>query len=360
MKNLFRSIFSNVAKCMAAVAVTAAVTSCNDNSFIFDSEGDCDPHYYVRFEYTMHMEKGDAFKEQVEAVDLFIFDENTGEYVDHIYSTVADMAPGYLLPINVKPGKYKFVAWCGDKDNRHFKINDDIRHHSHATCRLEKRSYEDKQAVSNENLDLLFHGKLENADLPDHEGSYIYTIPLTRDVNNIKITLQHVSGEFDTEHKDIKMLDQNGSLLYDNMIDTSDEHILYRPWSISTGTLENAFEGAQVKRLYDINDEDNADGSTGNFMKIELSTSRLMADHNPVINITDSETGQTIFQIPLIKWILQLRSDRFTEMGDQEYLDRKNEHELMVFLQDDGRGGWTAVSIMINGWHIIDNGVENL
>ena len=309
----------------------------------------------------MHMEKGDAFKEQVKAVDLWIFNEDNGEFVDHIYSTVDVLkSTDYLLPINVKPGNYNFVAWCGDIDNRHFTQNTSPALHSEATCHLSKRSYEGEQAVSKENLDLLFHGKLDGAILPNEEGKHIYTIPLIRDVNNIMLTLQHVSGEFDTEHKEITMMDNNGFMFHTNLLDENDENILYRPWSTRTGTLENAFEGAKVRRNFDINDEENADQSTGNFMTVELSTARLMANHNPIITIKDNETGQIIFQIPLTKYLLQLKSELYADMPDQEYLDRKNQHELMVFLQDDGRGGWTVVSIVINGWKVIDNGAEDL
>ena len=355
MKKLFKNIANNLTKLIAIAAVTVAASSCEK---IFDYEGDCDPQYFVKFEYTMHMEKGDAFKEQVQAVELWIFDNETGEYVDHIYSTVADLEPyDYLLPINVKPGNYDFVAWCGHISNRHFKVNDVINNRTHASCRLHKRGYEGSQATSDENLDLLFHGKLEDANLPDQEGTYIYTIPLIRDVNNIVLTLQHISGEFDTENITVTMADNNGTMLHDNSLDETDEHILYKPWSLRTGTLENPFD--VVSRA-----SEDGDGVTvttsGNFLTVELSTARLMANHNPVISIKDEAKGNVMFQIPLTKWLLQLRSEQYTSMGDQEYLDRRNQHELMVFLQDKGDGGWTAVSIVINGWHVIDNGQQEL
>ena len=352
-----KNIFSHFSKLIAIAAISFSFASCDD-SFIFDNEKDCEPHYFVKFVYTMHMEKGDAFKEQVQAVDLWIFNEDNGEYVDHIYSTVADMAANdYLLPLNVKPGNYDFVAWCGDIANRHFTVNDNIATREDAFCRLSKRAYEGQQAVSSDNLDILFHGKLDGAVLPDKEGTYVYTVPLVCDVNNIELTLQHISGEFDVQHKEITMLDNNGFMFHNNFVDETDELILYRPWSLRAGTLEDASQTEKVKRFFDQSD---AEPATGNFMNIELSTSRLIASHNPIITIKDTDTDQIMFQIPLIKWLLQLKSQRYADMEDQEYLDRKNQHEVMVFLQDDGRGGWAAVSVVINGWHIIDNGEENV
>lgn len=354
MKTTLKNRIKNIT---LAAAVAASFVSCES---LFEEQGDCDPHYYIKFEYKMHMEKGDAFTEQVEAVDLWIFSKQSGELVDHVYSTVEDLEPhGYLLPINVAPGEYDFVAWCGHKNNRHFKVNETIQRHEHASCRLHKREYDGQQAVSAENLDLLFHGKLDGAKLIDEQGVHIYTIPLIRDVNNISITLQHISGEFDPSHIVVSMNENNGAMNHDNSINESDESILYKPWSFRTGSLNDAEEStpeaiaARSEFDYDFGFNDSA---TGNFMNIELSTARLMADHNPIIQIADKDSGDTIFQIPVTNWLLQLRSKQYTEMSDQEYLDRKNQHELMVFLQDDGQGGWMAVSVVINGWHIIDNG----
>lgn len=360
MKNIFNRFSRHFSKLIAIAAVSASFVSCDD-SFIYDYEGDCDPHYFIKFEYTMHMEKGDAFKEQVEAVDLWIFNEDNGEFVDHIYTTVADMAAtDYLLPIDVKPGNYNFVAWCGDIDNRHFSVSDRIDRREDATCRLSRRLYEGTQATSKEDLDLLFHGKLDGAVLPDQQGKHIYTIPLIRDVNNIELTLQHISGEFDTEHIEITMVDNNGFMFHNNLLDENDEDILYRPWSLRQGMLEDASEEARIRQRATGEDAEDGEVTTANFLNLELSTARLMAAHNPVITIRDTEKDEILFQIPLVKWLLQLKSKRYADMEDQEYLDRKNQHELMVFLQDDGDSGWTAVSVVINGWHIIDNGQENL
>lgn len=357
---LFNNITNNISKLIAIAALTITATSC-DSSALFDDQGDCDPKFYVKFEYKMHMEKGDAFKEQVKAVDLWLFDEETGEYKYHFYSTVADFQEinnQLLLPIDVLPGKYDFIAWCGDIDNRHFKTNDVIEHKTHTTTRLHKRRYEGQQAVSDENLDLLFHGKLDNAVLPNEEGSYIYTIPLTRDVKSINLTLQHQSGEIDTDNIEVTMLDNNGALNHDNSLDESDEFILYRPWSKRVGTLaDNNIVSDLSKKVF--GDETQQSGR-GNFMNVEFTTSRLMDNHTPNITIKRKDTGDVIFQIPVIDWIKQLRSKKYAEMSDQEYLDRKHDHDLLVLLQDDGNGGWMAVSIVINGWHMIDNGESNL
>lgn len=379
MKRALNKSLKNFYGIGVACAIALMTSSCES---FFDSEGNCDPQNYIKFEYTMHMEYGDAFKEQVKAVNLWIFDNTTGELADHIYTTTEELkATDYLLPIYVKPGEYNFVAWCGDIDNRHFRHNDNISHLTHTSASLFKRGKENEQdspnlgmATSDENLDLFFHGKLNNAVVPSWEDLHttdaknynfqwdelnkqykvIHTVPLVRDVNNITLTIQHKSGAMNTDFKRVTMIDNNGSMNYDNSIDESDEHIVFKPWAISVGRLDGESTGS------DYDSETRAGvgdpSAQHDFMKVELSTGRLMADHDPKISITDIETGNTMISFPVVNWLLQLRSANYANMGDQEYLDRKNDHELYVILDDDGRGGWTAVSIVINGWHVIDDG----
>ena len=48
---------------------------------IYDDEGDCDPHYKVKFRYDMNMKFADAFSNEVNAVTLYVVDESTGRIV---------------------------------------------------------------------------------------------------------------------------------------------------------------------------------------------------------------------------------------------------------------------------------------
>lgn len=392
--------FKYLSKLTAVAAIALAGVSCES---LYDYEGDCDPHYYIKFEYDMNMEFADAFKEQVECVNLWVFDKQTGDCVKHIYTPVADLeAYNYLLPLDIDPGQYNFVAWCGDIDNRHFTHQGaSVSKHEAATCRLSKRGVEAEEgspnigmATSSDDLDLIFHGKLNEATLPtwatlmaavdesarpggsayqfipEYKCSYmwdelaqqhkvVYTVPLVRDVNNITLTIQHHNGPMNTTFKRVTMIDNNGMMLHDNSVDVSDENIVFKPWALSVGTLAgNSFGDPDGDYL----DQTFSRGGAGDpsaehdFMKVELSTARLMADHDPYITIYDIETGNTVFSFPVVQWLCQLRSAKYSGMSDQEYLDRKYDHELYVILEDDGRGGWTAISVVINGWHIIENG----
>ena len=391
MKKLFNKLVYRIL-CMGALALLAsAATSCQS---IYDDGLDCDPKYYLRFVFDMNMEFADAFTKQVNSVDVWVFDKETRELVDHISESGDALKDNsFMVPLSVNPGDYHIVTWCGLKDNRHFKVSDGITHLTHPVVRMERKFDRLKRPNADELLDELFHGIIDikapdqnemqrivngGAEMWTQTERYgtqsvydpvcfwdekekvfkvIYTASLIRDTNNIVLSLEHLSGEFNLDELAIEMTDNNGTMLHDNRIDDSDEKITYTPWRMATGSLEQA---GDTRAVFDINDPENANGRYADFVTSEISTARMTTDNDKVIRIYYKDTDQTIFSIPVNKWIEALRSHKYSSMDMQEYLDRENDFELMVFLQDDGRGGWTAVSVVINGWHIIDNGEENL
>lgn len=319
-------------------------TACDD--VIYDDEGDCDPHYYVNFVYDMNMLYSDAFAKQVNSVDLYVFDAQTGKYITHFEDEGDALGSGdYKMSLdNLAPGKYQFVAWCGLANNNHdFVVPANIAQLEDLTCTM-ARAYDAQVAYSNRNLHALFHGSLV-VDLPNKEGDHLYTVKLTKNTNNVNLSLNHMAEELDPERFDIKLTDANGLLAYDNSL-LADQSIEYRPWSLRSGSVDVDESGTQAS-----------------FLQMEFSTSRLMANHDLRISIIDKQENKTIFSIPLVKWALQLRSANYANMDDQEYLDREDEYNLMVFLannnDDNGQEeseNWMAMRIVINGWHVIDNG----
>lgn len=385
-----KSIYSRLLLALAATTVMAMTTSCES---VYDEGENCS--YYVQFVYTMHLEEGDAFNEQVKSVDLWVFDKATGRLVDKYEESGEALAKdSYRMELhldhdvirNATQG-FTFLAWCGDIDNKSFTVNKAGTTLEEVTASLNRQSLSGRPEASfksTDELDLFFHGE-ESCVLPDwytfdittwqntnvitvqkdrKEEKYecVVTIPLTRDTNNIHLTLEHLSGQFNLEQLGIEMVDNNGYMFHDNSLKEDDGNIMYLPWRVATGTLDQGEMPYGRGTDYDINDEDNKDNRYADLVTAELSTARIMANHNPVIRLYYKDTNQTVFQIPVVKWVTQMRSQnsRYAQYSDQEYLDRENNYELMVFLQDDGRGGWMAVSVVINGWHIIDNGSDNL
>lgn len=348
-------IFKYAINAIAAVLLTIGMTSCND--LIFDDEGDCDPHYYLQFVFDRNMLYNDnyqigadAFAAQVGSVDVYIFDAETGNLVAR-YSDAGEhlREPGYRLPIDVVPGDYDIIAWCGLANNDgHFVLSGNISHYSDLKCRMERDIDENQAAYSDKCLNALFHGKISHT-FPSQEGDHYATVYLTKDTNYIQLAMQHKSGPLDHTQFAIAMEDANGYLAYDNSL-LDDVNIVYRPWYQNGGEVEM---GGDMTRADGAEEEEENDNTTG-FLVAELATSRLMADRNPVITVTDKETDKVIFSLPLVKYLLMLKSQRYSKMSDQEYLDREDEYAVMVILDDSE--GWLNAEIHINGWHVVDNG----
>lgn len=332
---------------VARAMLLAAVLLCAACDSVFDDEGDCAPRYFVRYVYDMNMLRADAFATQVSSVDLYVFDAESGAYVTHLSDKGEALASGnYRMPLNLQPGKYEFVAWCGLADNDDdFVVPQDIMQPSDLTCTM-ARSRDEKGAFSKRDLHALFHGSL-TVELPNEEGEHVVTIKLTKDTNNINLSLQHAAGPLDPDRFMVTMSDDNGLMAHDNSL-MADEQIEYRPWSLRYGALDVETETETYAA-----DADN-EGKKGGYLIAELSTARLMTDHETRINIVDTQENKVVFSIPLVQWALELRSEKHASMGRQEYLDREDEYNLMVFLADS-KEGWMAMSIYINGWHIINN-----
>ena len=81
-----------------------------------------------------------------------------------------------------------------------------------------------------------------------------------------------------------------------------------------------------------------------------------MATGGPRLEITSRKTGNKVLSIPLVSYLLLLKSEQFSWMSSQEYLDRENRWSMIFFL--DKGDHWWAVSIVINGWTVRINDIQ--
>ena len=88
----------------------------------------------------------------------------------------------------------------------------------------------------------------------------------------------------------------------------------------------------------------------------EFSTSRLMQSHDARLVISRRSDMKTIVDIPLINYLLMLKSQEFATMGSQEFLDRESRWNMVFFL--DNTGSWIRTYIKINDWVVRINNAE--
>ena len=165
---------------------------------------------------------------------------------------------------------------------------------------------------------------------------------MMKDTNNIKIALQQINGktiaasQFTFEITDDNTLfDKNNNIVPQGVI-------VYSPWAT----------GEDIVGSWEDND------TPVSVAWAEFSTSRIVVENNPRLKVTNRETGDVVFSIPLKEYMLLLKSELYADMQSQEYLDRESEWSMVFFLDDGFR--WIDIQIIINGWTVRLNNIEDL
>jgi len=319
---------------MASAVSLAAVTLPSCDSAIYDDEGDCEPHYRVNFVYDYNMKYADAFPHEVGSVTLRLLDAEGKVVWQRTDSSEALSQPDYYMDVDCPPGTYSLHVWAEGHEGEPFELApENAGRLDMLTARLPRTDAADGTAVSKKQLLDLYHGYEASVTFPDTEGTHIYTVPLTKDTNYLRVVLQQTSGEhLGPEDLEISITDDNGFLNPDNS-PRQDKQITYRPWAVTA-----------LKA--DIEDKGMCDG-----VLAEFSLSRLMAEHGETARLTVRSKDKEIFSIKLINFLLMVKGNYNKVLGNQEYLDRQDVWDLAFFL-DEGKQ-WLATHVYINSWRVV-------
>ena len=172
-----------------------SLASCN---VLTEEEKDC--ALYVRFKYDMNMNFADAFQNAVNSVTLYAFKDGVLAYQRTEEGELLKQN-GYRMRIDEIPyrekHKYDYITWAGEPDNESFTIpvltvgkstKEDL------FCQLNRAG----NGVVSDDLEDLFHGMTNGQDYSRSASSAAgdeVVIPLTKNTNNIRIVLQHLSGK---------------------------------------------------------------------------------------------------------------------------------------------------------------------
>lgn len=319
--------------------ICLAMVACDGS--IYDYEGDCSITYRVKFRYDWNMKYADAFANEVESVTLYVLDENGNVVWQRTEAGEALAADGYAMTVDVEPGTYDLLAWCGTTDKGSFTISDSATREG-LTCTMKREHDSVGSAFVRDDLDRLFHGYLEKQVFADTEGVYTITMPLKKDTNNIRVVLQHMSGEeIDASKFDFTITDTNGAMNWDNLL-LDDEPIVYHAWHVDSGSADLEHDASSSRAT-----------STLSAAIAELTVPRLMMDNKGTARLTvrNTDTGDTVLSIRLIDALLLFKGYYNRPMSDQEYLDRQDEYPLTFFIDEGYR--WTDACIYINSWRVV-------
>lgn len=345
MKRILTIIQEKACKLMFLTVLAGAMASCD--SILEHEEGDCSVQYRIRFKYDYNMKFADAFANEVKTVTLYAFDNN-GQF---IYQKTEEgevlKNDDYSMKVDIEPGEYHLIAWAGLNDES-FAVPlltpgaSDIEELTVKTNRItQTRANGENVNLVNKQLSALWHGESVRSFTRSGRQETI-TIDLVKNTNTLRIVLHQMDGvNIDINKFDFSVYDDNGWMNYDNTL-LKDDLLTYKPYSKSSGTTTRATEDGENTPI--------------SVAVAQLSIARLLADQKPILRITDKETGKTIIQIPLIEYINLLRMEEYTNMSDQEYLDRQDEYSMTFFLDKDM--SWLKTTIIINGWTIRLNDSE--
>ena len=314
-----------------------SLASCN---VLTEEDQDC--ALYVRFKYDMNMNFADAFQNAVNSVTLYAFKDGVLAYQRTEEGELLKQN-GYRMRIDEIPyrekHKYDYITWAGEPDNESFTIpvltvgkstKEDL------FCQLNRAG----NGVVSDDLEDLFHGMTNGQDYSRSASSAAgdeVVIPLTKNTNNIRIVLQHLSGKpVDVNKLSFTITDKNGLMNYDNML-LGEDVITYKAWHKAQGS---AGIGEQQEGVI----------TEVNLALADLTVARLMADEEPILVVTNDEE-EMVIRIPLVDYALLYKRLRYEDMPDQEFLDRQDEYNMTFFLDENYR--WINQFIYINSWKVV-------
>lgn len=324
---------------VAALAVVTSLASCDHA--IYDYEGDCDSHYFVRFKFDYNMNSADAFASEVNAVTLHLIDSNGKVVWQKTESGEKLTQEGYMMEVDIAPDTYSLLAWCSSENPTTFEINNEGQRESLRT-RFNRNVHEDgSHHIEGENdLDRLYHGYKADVEFPAGDGEdYVYLLPLKKDTNHLTVALQQLSGEpIDKNIVKFEITDDNAHLDWDNE-PIHGEPVTYHEWhketveaDLGTRSVDNQKFGGVIA---------------------DLTVSRLMKAHSPnaKLKVYRTDTGEVIVSIRLIDALLLVKGEYNKHWDDQEFLDRKDDYNLIFFLDENHR--WLDGLIQIESWRVV-------
>ena len=336
--SLSKRILSAIAFCSIA-----AVTGC-----VYDDIDGCPTRRYVRIRYDKDLKYADAAPAEVKSVKIYAADKN-GTVVYEKTSSAAELSGcGYLVDVSdMSSGNYTLLVWAeGEQRNPDSYMPVSVATGKTAVNELKRTIKRNPSREVENDLTPLFHGMAENVDFTDFRtgGVRQAELSLTKNTNNVKVILQHLSGEpVDDKNFKFFITDDNGTMDWNNALTVSDS-VYYKAWAVSSGSA--GIDKTALTRS----------GQTEiGVAMAEITVGRLGKGHRPILNVYNTH-GVRVISIPLIDYALLIKGHYNSSMSDQEYLDRQDEYNLTFFLDKEDR--WVSSSIIINSWRVILDDVD--
>ena len=310
--------------------------SCNA---IYDDLAPCQSRISFVYDYNMAFTNMPAGNPA--SIDLFVFDQDSLFVEMHRNQPREFSETGiYEYSISLPAGDYHLVAWAGHEEP-FFECPEIIQGVSrmqdlHVRLRRDK----DGHLRMNQPLDPLLHGRsVFRADSSQHSYAVVHMLNNTK---SLSLLLQSTTADsLPEEQYSFRITAQNGHMDYRNEL-VEDSSVTYHKY-FKAG-LEQ--EGMQV-------------------LKAEINTLRLMAGEPSRLRILSNprsgtgtggkagtEEPECLLDIDLTTYLLMFKSIYYSNLSDQEWLDRSNAFNIVFFI-NPATGLITA--LQIENWRVVLN-----
>lgn len=330
--------------CIALTGWMAA--SC---SMMHQDLDDCPTGLYLTFRYDYNLERADMFNDHVGDVTVYVYDEE-GSFVTRQTETNTDgfqplKSPVYTMHLNLPEGRYQYLVLAGQKDYeeslkggganfvRTEPVSGDAMNKLEVNLDRVPAAADGWFVVPHEGLalDTLWHGmNLTPVEVSEMKPTYD-TVSLVRDTKQINVTLRELDDptRMDIADYDMKILDRNARILWNNEVDETDA-LIYTPYK--TWNTDDRLPASKA-------DGETAEG-VGRIGHADFMTSRILWHDDPaedaVLSVTNRETGVEVIRINLADMLARMRvSDDIHRYSPQEFLDRGYDYRLTFFLKGD-------------------------
>ena len=321
---------------MLATLFFALSTSSCMEGFIYEGEGDCNTYYNIKFKYDYNMKFADAFASEVNSMSLYVFDQSNTLVESVVVDDVEKLqAADFYIPLELNSGKYELVAWAGLMNEESFDLlaNVEKGKTKREELQVALKTTDDKRVK--EDLQPLYHGAM-TLDYTSEPGTYTETLSLVKNTNVVRVVLQQMSADLDSDKLRYEITADNGLLDWNNEV-VANGTLTYEPWSVASGVAEMA----------------NTRADEVSVAVAEFTISRIIEGNSPILTVYNIEEDKPVLSIPVADYALLVKGNYNREMSNQEYLDRQDEYNMTFFLDKDGN--WLSTSIIINSWRVVFN-----
>lgn len=350
---------------MAFAVITAVLSSCNA---VYEDLEECPRGVVMRFVFDYNLEKANSFCSQVDCLSVFIFDSE-GNKIDYRTETSGVLADeNWRMTFDLPAGDYTAIAYGGmDCDRSSFEHQvapSDIKSMTDLEVRTLMSHIWDTDNAPVAPLHDHFHG-LKKFTVTEGTEYNRTKVEMMRNTNNLRIVLQHQNNTpVDYRDFDFEVTDDNTRFDYANNV-LQHQEVKYTPWS-----SDNAYAGINGLPVGSENEASRASdvGMPVQVAFAEFSMSRLMASSSykwtredgkvrrgPRLKIRCKTNGKIVADLPLINYLLLMKSSNYN-MGDQEYLDRAYQHNMIFFLDENNE--WIRLNIVVEDWVVVINDIH--